>query len=378
MSLSNDIKDAALNMGYCKVGITTADDFEPFMEELLSRGDQYDYWTHGAASLVEGASPRKTLPSAKSIIVTAFDYMQKSFPEKLLPMIGRAYLSRTYLPKADMIHGARIELFKQYLESLGCTVAMNRYLPLRPAAMRAGVMNFGRNNFAYVDGIGSFVILYAFMVDKELEYDDPTPKNTCPKGCTACMDACPTQAIYAPFRLNPRRCVGFNNWMRQDGRGESLGAVAPVDIREKLGIRVHGCDICQEVCPGNRAKLKARLPRDEFLEIIAKDFSLDALLHMPEGFHRKRVYPVMYNYINEPKYFQRNAAIAIGNTGDEAYVPALITELANPEPLVRRHVAWALGKIGGGRAKQALEKSLLGESDAGVAQEIRLAQAMAR
>ena len=63
MSLSNDIKDAALNMGYCKVGITTADDFEPFVEELRSRGDHYDYWMQSATSLLEGAKPRKTLPS---------------------------------------------------------------------------------------------------------------------------------------------------------------------------------------------------------------------------------------------------------------------------------------------------------------------------
>lgn len=377
MSVSQDIKDAALNMGYCKVGITTADDFIPFIEELRARGDLYDYWMQGAVSLVEGASPRKILSSAKSIIVTAYDYMQKSFPEKLLPMIGRAYLSRTYLPKPEMIHGARVELFRQYLESIGCTVAMNRFLPLRPAAMRAGVINFGRNNFAYVKDIGSFVILYAFIVDKELEYDDSMPQNTCPKGCTACIDACPTQALYAPFRLNPRKCVGFNNWMRQDGRGESLGPVVPVGIREKLGIRVHGCDICQEVCPRNRAKLKARLPRDEFLEVIAEDFSLNALLHMSGDFHRKRVYPIMYNYIGEYKYFQRNAAIAIGNTGDEAYTHDLIAELENPEPLVRRHVAWALGKIGGGRAKRALEKALTGEVDSEVVQEIRSARAMA-
>lgn len=373
MSLSSDIKDAALNMGYCKAGITPADDFAPFIQELLSRGGHYAYWSHGATSLVDGASPRKIMPSAKSIIVTAFDYMQKSFPEKLLPMMGRAYLSRTYLPKPDMINGARVELFKSYLESLGCAVAMNRFLPLRPAAMRAGVMNFGRNNFAYVDGTGSFVILYAFIVDKELEYDEPTPECKCPKGCTACMDACPTQAIKAPFRLEPRRCVGFNNWMRQDGRGDDLDAVVPLEIREKLGLRVHGCDICQEVCPRNRARLKARLPRDEFLEVIAGDFSLAGLLHMPGEFYRTRVYPIMYNYITDHKYLQRNAAIALGNSRDEACLPDLIAELDHREALVRRHVAWALGNIRGVRAKRALEKRVSVEQDPAAAGEIRMA-----
>ena len=86
----------------------------------------------------------------------------------------------------------------------------------------------------------------------------------CPEGCSACMKACPTQAIYEPQKLNPRKCISFNNWWTQDGRPKVTSRIPP-EIREKIGTRVHGCDVCQEVCPRNQARLKANLPKDDFL-----------------------------------------------------------------------------------------------------------------
>lgn len=373
MNLSAEIKELALNLGFCKAGITTADDFTDFIDELLQRGDPYDHWVHKKRNLVDGARPRKLMPSAKSIIVTAFDYAQKSFPEKLLPMIGRIYMSRAYQPRPGMASESRVRLLKEYLENKGCAVDADIYLPVRRAAARAGVANFGRNNFAYVDGIGSFVILYAFVVDRELDCDAPSEENKCPPGCDACIKACPTRALLAPFKLDPRRCVGFNNWKRQDGQGDGISPVVPREIREQLGVHFHGCDVCQEVCPRNRSKVGAKLPRDEFLDLIARDFSLSALLRMSPEFYRTRVYPIMYNYISDIKYFQRNAAIAMGNTGDSRYIPDLIAELDNAEPLVRGHVAWALGRLGGHDAKEALKRRAARENERCVAEEIQFA-----
>jgi epoxyqueuosine reductase len=373
MSLSAEIKEAALNLGFCKAGITTADDFTAFIDELLSRGELYDHWVHRKRNLVDGARPRKLMPSAKSIIVTAFDYAQKSFPEKLLPMIGRIYMSRSYQPKPNTVGEARLRLFKEYLESKGCAVNADMYLPVRQAAARAGVASFGRNNFSYVDGIGSFVILHAFVVDKELDCDTPSEGNKCPPGCDACIKSCPTQALIAPFKLAPHRCVGFNNWKRQDGLGDSLAAAVPREIRERIGVHFHGCDVCQEVCPRNKMRMGAKLPHDEFLELIARDFSLSALLRMPPEFYRTRVYPIMHNYISEIKYFQRNAAIAMGNTGDRRYVQDLTAELDNPEALVRGHVAWALGRLGGREAREALERRAAREDERWPAEEIQAA-----
>ena len=108
----------------------------------------------------------------------------------------------------------------------------------------------------------------------------------CPKDCTACMDACPTGAIYEPLKLDPRRCIAFNAWWTQDGR-PCVTSNIPSEIREKMDIRVHGCDVCQEACPRNSAKFKAKLPQDPLLVQLAEEISLPKMLEMPDQFYKR-------------------------------------------------------------------------------------------
>jgi len=260
-----------------------------------------------------------------------------------------------------------------FVKKAGCQVGQGIFLPERWAAARAGVTTYGRNNFAYADGIGSFIVLSSIVVDTELEYDTPTVEVGCPEGCTACIKACPTQAIYEPQKLNPRRCIAFNAWFTQDGKPAGLSSHIPPEIREKMGTRVHGCDICQEVCPRNRERLQAKLPDDEFLVMVSRDFSLTKMLNMTDEFYETRVQPLMYNYIKERKYFQRNAAIALGNLGDPAFIPDLEQAMNDPEKLVREYAAWALGRIGGKLAKQVLETKRSLETSENVKKEIESA-----
>jgi epoxyqueuosine reductase len=176
--------------------------------------------------------------------------------------------------------------------------------------------------------------------------------------------------------MNPSRCIAFNTFTTQDGRTGGISSYIPPDIREKMGSWIHGCDICQEVCPRNEKKLKANLPPDEYLIKIAWDFDLIRLLKLSDEFFAKSVQPLMYNYISEKKYFQRNATIAMGNTGDTAFVPALGQAMQEAEGLVRSCAAWALGKIGGSRAKQILELSLTRETLEPAKKEIEAALAV--
>jgi epoxyqueuosine reductase len=236
------------------------------------------------------------------------------------------------------------------------------------------VTTFGQNNFAYVKKIGSFIVLSSVVVDKELEYDAPTYDIKCPKDCTACMDACPTGAIYEPLKLDPRRCIAFNAWWTQDGR-PCVTSNIPHEIREKMGTRVHGCDVCQEACPRNVSKLKAKLPQDPFLVQLAEEFSLPKMLEMSDQFYEKTVHPIMYNYIKDKKYFQRNAAIALGNTGDPDHIPLLEGAMEESEELVRGYAAWALGRMGGRKARAILESRLKQERSNFVKEEIEAALA---
>jgi epoxyqueuosine reductase len=370
MTLSEDIRDFALDLGFSKVGIAETEPFAEYIAELKSRYQMYSWFIEGPRQLMKGADPRSLMPAAKSIVVVAHDFYKKSFPEELLGKIGRLYQARAYNAPPHRLNGARRQLLKEFLEKNGCKVLADPTIPARLSAARAGVATYGRNTFAFAEGIGSFIVISTFLVDKELDYDKPTMEVKCPPKCTACIDACPTGALYEPLRMNPFRCIAFNTFTTQDGRTGGISSYIPPEIREKMGSWIHGCDICQEVCPRNRKRLNANLPPDEYLVKIARDFDLIRLLKLSDEFFAKSVQPLMYNYISEKKYFQRNAAIAMGNTGDTTFVPALWQSMQEAEALVRSHAAWALGKIGGSQAKQILEVSLARETIESVKKEI--------
>jgi epoxyqueuosine reductase len=312
------------------------------------------------------------MPSARSIISMAWDYSQKAFPESLLGKIGRIYQARCYNAPPHRINGARFQLMLDFLGKMGCEIGKGILVPERRAAARAGVTTFGKNNFAYLRKTGSFILLSSIVVDKELEYDAPTYDIKCPKDCTACMDTCPTGAIYEPLKLNPRLCIAFNAWWTQDGRPCATSYIPP-QIREKMGTRVHGCDVCQEACPRNSAKLKTKFPEDAFLVRLAEEFSLVKMLEMSDHFYEKTVRPIMYNYIHDKKYFRRNAAIALGNTGNPDHIPVLAHAMEDNEELVRGYAAWALGRIGGGKARGVLKSRLKREASDFVIAEVKAA-----
>lgn len=368
-SLSEKIREYALRLGYSKVGIMEARNFSEYQDILQSRGSDYEFLTQKASSIPQ-AQIKDLHPEAKSIIVFAWDYLQKTPPEKLVGKIGRAYLGQSYNPLPESIHGARFQLMEAFLEKEGCKIFRDVFIPYRIAAAHSGVATIGRNNFAYIDSLGSFVILYAIVVDQELEYDTPTLECKCPTGCSRCKDACPTGSLKDAFHMEPKSCLGFNAWVTRKEVGCGITDSIPLDIREKMGTQIHGCDICQEVCPRNQMKLKAAAPSDPFLEKIAEDFSYTALLHMKDDFYESRVRPIMYNYIKEPRYFQRNAAVALGNAKDPANIPDLAEEFSHPDEMVRSHIAWALGKIGGSEAFAILTQKKVYEDSSEVLLEI--------
>ncbi|MFC1861133.1 epoxyqueuosine reductase [Chloroflexota bacterium] len=251
------------------------------------------------------------------------------------------------------------------------------FVPDRFSAARAGAVTYGKNNFAFLEGAGSFIIITTFVVDVELDYDLPTLEVKCPPKCTVCIDACPTNAIYEPLKMDPRRCIAFNTFITQDGRPGGVTSYIPHDIRDKMGTWIHGCDVCQEVCPRNQRRIKAKLPPNEFLSEVAQDFELTKLLNLSDEYYIRIVQPLMYNYIKDKKYFQRNAAIALGNIGDPAFITDLAQAMEDEKELVRGYAAWALGKIGSSRAKQILGTSLKRETSESVKREIESALVIA-
>ena len=150
------------------------------------------------------------------------------------------------------------------------------------------------------------------------------------------------KAMHEPFDLDASKCMIWLNaisWTRGNVRD------VPVELRNDLGAHIHGCDVCQTVCPRNRHALNKPKRTDAILEHIAPRFTLEHLLHMPDGFYEECVLPIMYNYVRDPIVFQRNAAIAMGNSGNTSYISDLEEELNNPNEVIRIHAQWALEQL---------------------------------
>ena len=369
MSLSSEIKECALSLGYDRVGFTTAEEFPIYEKELTERRHMYDWTAEGGDRMLKSADPKNILPEAGSIVVAVYDYFKQSFPQELVDKVGRCYQAMGGLP----IHRARFRLLKEFLENQGYKVGRGPIaLPARLSGARAGVTNCGKNCFAFAEGIGSFIINTAIVVDVELEYDEPTMVVKCPKKCTLCIDSCPTGALYEPLKMNPRRCITYNHYaIPGSSYGEGQAALS-LEFREKMGTWIYGCDACQQVCPRNQARLKAKLLPNAYLEYSAPDFQLETLLNMSdESFDRVSA---LLGY-KEKRYFQRNAAVALGNIGNEDAIPAMAEAMQDPDELVRGHAAWALGKISSSKVRQILEVSLNRETSEYTQSEIRNALA---
>jgi epoxyqueuosine reductase len=364
MSLSTDITEYALSIGYDRVGFTNAETFPHLEKELRERARMYDFVDQ---SLIRAADPRSILPEAQSIIVAVYDYYKHSYPEEMVGKVGRCYQSMGGIPQLPVVL-AQKGLLKSFLEKQGIRAVEG--ISDRPSGARSGLTTYGKNCFAFADGIGSFLFIVSMAVDKELEYEGSTLLETkCPDKCTLCLDACPTKALYEPFRMNPKRCIAYNTFF-VPGHHPMGQAVIPLELRDKMGTWIFGCDVCQQVCPRNQAKLKSQLPPNYFLEYMAADFKLEKLLHMTDEQFERIFNTLKLNYIHDKRYFRRNAAVALGNQKNTEPIPALVQALQDPDELIRGHAAWALGKIGGRQSRQALESGLSRETSEYVVKEI--------
>ncbi len=368
--MEREIREYALEIGFDNVGFTTADPFTQLTEALEERKEGYSWISDGLLQLAHVADPRNVLPSACSVVVFIYDYYKQAYPKQLTGSIGKAYQSRLY-PGKKRLFGSRLRLMRNFLEGRGMEVGYRPAMPERQAAVRAGVGRFGCNTFIYEPGRGSYIGIVAMAVSAELE---PTTANAgflCPDDCRRCIEACPTGALYEPYKMNPLQCIAFNTY----GTGNFPGAPEdiPLEIRKKMGSWIYGCDHCLDACPRNQKRLKQSLVPDAYLEEMAPKMSPKILLAMDDHYFQNTVQQLLYGYIWEKKFLQRNAAIVLGNSGDEGVVSLLAAAMEDPEEVVRQYSAWALGRIGGRKSKNVLELKAMKEEAEKVRVEIRSA-----
>ena len=364
--IKRQVKEYARELGFDLVGVASAESFSDHEAVTLQRlrdglMDGLPWYTE--ARVRRGSDPQELLPGARSIIAVGMSYYAPDDGSDRSP--GEEGKVARYA-WGDDYHQVMKDRLKTLVEGLSTRldrpIRARWYVddgPMldRAAAERAGIGWFGKNTNILSPSHGSWIFLGQVITDLELEPDAPS-KKTC-GDCVRCIDACPTGAIVDAYVIDNTRCISY---LTIENRGS-----IPRHLRSLMYDWVFGCDICQDVCPVN---VKAAYTREQaFQKRRFTTLELVSLLQMTEDEFRER-------FRNSPVKraklvgLQRNACVALGNAGSPAAIPALVRALREGESVVRGHAAWALGRIGGVKARQELESALPLEEEPETREEI--------
>ena len=331
------IKAQSYGLGFDLVGIARLGRAEtaPAFDEWLARG--YDgEMSYLARNAEKRRDSRLPVGGATTAIVVAMNYggTERSGP------VARYARGDDY---HDVMLDRLTELHRWIERQVGRAVTGKAYVdtgPLleRDLARRAGLGWFGKNTMLINPRIGSFYFLGELLLDLALVADEPFASDHCGT-CRRCLDACPTGALVEPRVMDATRCVSY---LTIELKGE-----IPDELREGVGERLYGCDVCQSCCPWNMkfsqplkepafaareavAGRDARTLARELLALTREQFSVSF-----KGSPMKRA---------KLRGLKRNAAVVLGNTGTMEDVSMLQQALADPESLVSEHAVWALGR----------------------------------
>jgi epoxyqueuosine reductase len=340
--LRERIEAKARELGFCAFGVAPADAAPQSGERLrqwLSEGCHGDMiWMEETAE--RRASPRGLWPEVRSVISLGMSYAPAGDPLALATVPDRGRIS-VYAQGADyhgLIKNALKALARWLVEDSGCELKVfvdTAPVMEKPLAEAAGLGWQGKHTNLVSRSDGSWLFLGAIYTTLELEPSLAPHKVHC-GSCTACLDACPTDAFPAPFRLDARRCISYLTI-------EHKGPI-PVEFREAIGNRIYGCDDCLAVCPWNRFADAARankafLPRAELAAPRLAD-----LLALDDASFRNVFAGSPIKRIGRGRMV-RNAALAAGNSGREELVPVLEPLVADEDEVVAEAAIWALSRL---------------------------------
>lgn len=240
------IKTKAQELGFSFCGIAKAEFLEqeaPRLEEWLKRGYQ------GKMSYLENYFDKRLDPTllvsgAKSVVSLVYNY----YPKKDLAEDDNLKIAKyAYGEDYHFVVKDKLKILLTHLNETIGEVNGRAFVDSAPVmegawAQKSGLGWVGKNSLLLNRSAGSFFFLAELIIDLELEYDSPT-KDYCGT-CTACMDACPTDAIAEPYVVDGSKCISYFTIELKDE--------IPNDVSGKFENWIFGCDICQDVCPWNR------------------------------------------------------------------------------------------------------------------------------
>jgi epoxyqueuosine reductase len=332
----------ARDLGFQQLGVTGVDlaEDEARLEQWLAEG------RHGEMNFMARhgrlrSRPAELIPGTARVICVRMD----CFPPDAVPAgeiladPGKAYVARYALGR-DYHHIVRKRLQK-LADALVAEIGPFGYRAFvdsapvleKPLARNAGLGWIGKHTNLINSRAGSLFVLGELFTDLPLPVDTPEADHC--GSCSACLPACPTGAITAPYQLDARRCISY---LTIEYHG-----VIPEEFRALMGNRVFGCDDCQLVCPWNKFAQQARDPGFKARNGL-DGAELATLFRWTEAEFLRRTEGSALRRLGYGRWL-RNLAIALGNApGAAAVVLALREREEHPDEVVREHVRWALAR----------------------------------
>lgn len=347
--------DCALAAGFDRAGAVSLAQPMPelgFFPGWLERGaaGDMDYLkSRDDLGRLKRASVQTTFPWARSAIVCALDYNTAQPYSTECHDPKRGWISRyAWFPNTDY-HDAvmsRLVRLEDAVKRAHPGVETRRYVDTGPLLERvlakyAGLGWLAKNTCLISEAAGSWFFLGVLLTSLELPSPSLPAADRC-GACTACLDACPTNAFSAPYQLDAARCISY---LTIEKRGD-----LPEDLRPLMGAHLFGCDICQDVCPWNS---KASHSKEHRALATAPEFVPEPSLVNPplaelatlsrEEFQRR----FRRSPIKRAKHagLRRNAAVAMGNSGDGSFLPTLERLARDEDPVVASHAQWSMERL---------------------------------
>ncbi len=285
--------------------------------------------------------PKALVPGTKTILMVRLDYRpDEEGLDQLLDHPTKAYISRYALGRDyhKLMRKRLTQLGKKIsavIEPLGYRAFVDSAPVLeRQLAEKSGMGWLGKNTLLLNNKAGSWFFLGALFLTLELDSDAPNEQVHC-GSCTSCMDVCPTQAFTKAGVLDARLCISYLTI-------EHEGAI-PEHLRSSFGNRIYGCDDCQIFCPFNKFSTptdekdfepRNNLDRAELIDLF--QWTEQEFLSKTEGSAIRRI---------GFERWQRNIAVALGNSKDERALQVLKHGLDGANDLLREHIEWAISKL---------------------------------
>jgi epoxyqueuosine reductase len=343
-SITALVKQAAREAGFELAGVAPVAGF-PELEKFEvwiaagHAGEMHYLAARDQAGGVKRSSLPRVAPWARSVIVCAINYNTAPPYSTQASHPSRGWISRYSWGREDY-HAAVMRRLKRVAARLrqasgpANDLVTRCYVDTGPVVERvyakyAGTGWIGKNTCVLNQGLGSWLFLGVILSSLELPPDLPAPDRC--GTCTRCIDACPTQALTAPYQLDSNLCISYLTI-------EKRGSI-PDHLRQHLGRHVFGCDICQDVCPWNRKAPVTAAP--EFQprpELVNPALEWLAGMQAEEFGKVFRASPLRRA---KRSGLRRNAVVAMGNSGDRTFLPLLEKLSADEDPVVAEHAQWA-------------------------------------